>query len=698
MGSDVIRETATRRRLLAGASTTTLALFSNACDSPAPSRVTRVDDQPAEGAIGMAQSQSPLPAPLPPIREKEFIAHPYPPPDQLGGSDWQYFRETGHYVSGGFKVFFEANGGLGTLGYPITEELQEDGWTVQYFQRARLEFRPEAPAQPVQRSLLGDMLLALYPDLRKTEPFRALDASTGAGRFFQETGFVVENPILDFFQRNGGPVTFGYPISRVESGVQWFQRARLEWLTGSVQAALIGDEYTDAIGLGAARDRAQPPRLARADLARAGDMLDISLSPDGGDLVTRLPQDAQVRVAGEVSGSRGEIWYAVRLWNALDGFVPVKGLAFTPPPPKSASAGGATPWQPPQPPAQGPFPLRANGRLRLASELAAEPNGRIMGQLPRRTAITISTYATDASGRAWVQLSATPDAPAGGWVLADRFSPNAPDPLTHRVGGERLADRVTGKGMWFTYDVLRHTPVDRLIATAKANGFAFLAPQVGTSRRGYWARAEFDALLPAAHAAGLKVIPWVYPWLADVPGDLDLTLQAANHVAPTGERIDGIGVDIEENVDEEAVRDYGQLLRAAVGPETLLVAITFQPQIAAGRRTPFGALADTFNVIAPMSYWHARAIRHSYQDAYTYVADSVRLIRERTGRPDTPIAVIGQTFDWFSRNEIGPHNPSGEEIRGAMQAAKDTRALGIGFFNWFHTTPEEWDAIARFAW
>ena len=80
------------------------------------------------------------------------------------------------------------------------------------------------------------------------------------------------------------------------------------------------------------------------------------------------------------------------------------------------------------------------------------------------------------------------------------------------------------------------------------------------------------------------------------------------------------------------------------------------------------------------------------------MVESVRLIRERVGRRDVPVAILGQTFDWFSRNEIGPGNPSGDEIRGALQAARDAGALGIGFFNWFSSTPEEWDAIGAFPW
>jgi hypothetical protein len=385
----------------------------------------------------------------------------------------------------------------------------------------------------------------------------------------------------------------------------------------------------------------------------------------------------------------------LRLWNAVDGWAPSTQLAYSVAPLKPPASGSAPPpWRPPVPPAQGPFPLHAHGGIRLAVDVAAVVDGPVIGRVTADTPVNISAYATDDRTRAWVRLEPAPGAPAGGWALAERFMPATPDPLTAMAGGRPLSDRVQGTGMWFTYDTLRQTPVKHLIAAARANGMSFLAPEVGTSRRGYWAREDYDALLPAAHDAGLNVIPWVYCWLADVPGDLDLALTALLHVSPSGDRPDGVAVDLEENLQEAPNRSFGQLLRALAGPEALLIAITYQPQIASGRATPYAALAESFNVLAPMSYWHARPIVYTEQDAYDYVGESVRLVRQRIGRTDAPVAVIGQTFDWFSRNEIGGNNPSGEEMRGAMRGAKDAGALGIGFFNWFSTTPEEWDAIA----
>ena len=77
-----------------------------------------------------------------------------------------YFNQTGHYLGGGFKNYWDTQGGLALFGYPISEEIGEtsptDGkqYTVQYFERARFEFHPnEPPAYQIQLALLGSDLL-----------------------------------------------------------------------------------------------------------------------------------------------------------------------------------------------------------------------------------------------------------------------------------------------------------------------------------------------------------------------------------------------------------------------------------------------------------------------------------------------------------------------------------------------------------
>src|SRR5206468_705656 len=77
-----------------------------------------------------------------------------------------YFRETGHSLRGGFKTFWESNGGLAQDGYPITEEFQEvtpaagKTYTVQYFERNRFEWHPEFAGTPheFELGLLGQQV------------------------------------------------------------------------------------------------------------------------------------------------------------------------------------------------------------------------------------------------------------------------------------------------------------------------------------------------------------------------------------------------------------------------------------------------------------------------------------------------------------------------------------------------------------
>ncbi|HJW29857.1 MAG TPA: hypothetical protein VJ508_11530 [Saprospiraceae bacterium] len=54
-----------------------------------------------------------------------------------------YFPETGHTVAFEFLKFYNNNGGLDIFGYPIAEFTFENGYYVQYFQRAKMVWHPE---------------------------------------------------------------------------------------------------------------------------------------------------------------------------------------------------------------------------------------------------------------------------------------------------------------------------------------------------------------------------------------------------------------------------------------------------------------------------------------------------------------------------------------------------------------------------
>ena len=78
-------------------------------------------------------------------------------------SQHRYFPETGHSVHFGFLHFWETQGGLDRFGYPVSQEVVENGRTVQHFQRVRLEWIPDAPAgQQVQIANVGSEYMRAF--------------------------------------------------------------------------------------------------------------------------------------------------------------------------------------------------------------------------------------------------------------------------------------------------------------------------------------------------------------------------------------------------------------------------------------------------------------------------------------------------------------------------------------------------------
>jgi hypothetical protein len=73
-----------------------------------------------------------------------------------------YFPETGHSISGKMAEYWRSRDGIINFGYPLSEAVVEvsktDGkpYTVQYFERTRIELHPEHAGTPYE-VLLGQM-------------------------------------------------------------------------------------------------------------------------------------------------------------------------------------------------------------------------------------------------------------------------------------------------------------------------------------------------------------------------------------------------------------------------------------------------------------------------------------------------------------------------------------------------------------
>jgi spore germination protein YaaH len=174
---------------------------------------------------------------------REFDTPASPAPFVASTRDRLYFRETRHTLRGAFLTCWRANGGLARFGYPLTEEMNEtnaeDGqvYTVQYFERARLEYHPELAGTP-HEVLLGH--LGRWSMLRNgVLPPPPQPPPPTDDLYFPETGLVVRQGFRAYWEANGGLAQFGLPLTEEfdehnpEDGqtytVQYFERARFEY-------------------------------------------------------------------------------------------------------------------------------------------------------------------------------------------------------------------------------------------------------------------------------------------------------------------------------------------------------------------------------------------------------------------------------------------------------------------------------------
>jgi hypothetical protein len=192
---------------------------------------------------------------------------------------------------------------------------------VQYFERAVFEAHPEnlAPYN-VLLSLLGTIAFQQrYPRGAAGQ----IASNSPDARFFPETGKHVGCLFLDYWQKNGGLMRFGYPISeelieREADGsavrVQYFQRAVLKYNQEAIAHFDSDRGYVVATALGTERYIALHggrPQLPVATVAAnpPGECLPTPHGPSVSDQIDDPPARASVGkglvVSGTVKSSQG---------------------------------------------------------------------------------------------------------------------------------------------------------------------------------------------------------------------------------------------------------------------------------------------------------------------------------------------------------------------------------------------------------
>ncbi len=215
------------------------------------------------------------------------------------------------------------------------------------------------------------------------------------------------------------------------------------------------------------------------------------------------------------------------------------------------------------------------------------------------------------------------------------------------------------------------------------------------------AKPFVDRLIDALAARGIAVIAWTVPRTAGFD-DLARTAAAAAYRTPAGNGVTGLAVDLECGGDfmgagrdaRAALSAYLGVLRRAVGRRVLLVATVEDPLLEhlGEADVPYREIARDADVLQPMTYWRMVGAADAPPQVADAVGASVSALRRLAGRA-VPIDVGVQT------SVLSAHGaPPGPEVAAAVDAARRAGALGVAFYDWTGTGPDQWDAVARASW
>jgi hypothetical protein len=302
--------------------------------------------------------------------------------------------------------------------------------------------------------------------------------------------------------------------------------------------------------------------------------------------------------------------------------------------------------------------------------------------VPRGQRALASPAFDSASVEASVDPPAVSPVPtAAGPVAGPEVQPvNVPLPLKPTVP--------VGKGMWVhVLDRVTRGNVQAMVNHAVEYGVTHVYVRLGSSKKGFYAQRDLDALLPLAHKAGVKVIGWDYPYLQDPIADAERATGEIAYTTADGHQIDGFAADIETpsegtNLTVDGARAYGSRLRELAGPQVLLIAAVPRPD--ARRWYPYDVVTEHFDAIAPMVYWVNR-------DPGADVAGAIATLAP-LGKPVLP---VGQAYDPGIDGSHAWPAPSTADLHRFMRTAGDLGVASYSFWSWDTANADQWRAIAE---
>jgi hypothetical protein len=271
-------------------------------------------------------------------------------------------------------------------------------------------------------------------------------------------------------------------------------------------------------------------------------------------------------------------------------------------------------------------------------------------------------------------------------VVGRACTPAVATPTVRREAARCL---MAGQGMWiYEFDRVEGGDPWKIVKRMQRMHISYVLIRAGSSRMGFYAQRHLDALLPVAHAAGLKVLVWDFPYLFAPRADAKRAAQELAYTTPGGHRPDGIVPDIEEpaqgvNLTRERAALYAKELRRRTGGRAVLIATTPRPTPTRVANYPYAELAPHFDGFAPMVYW-----------GYEEPGGAVRRSIQRLAKYRLPVIPVGQSYDM--RPEGGPGHPSASATRRFMLQAYRFGAPGVSFWSWQHATEFNWRIVRDF--
>jgi hypothetical protein len=250
-------------------------------------------------------------------------------------------------------------------------------------------------------------------------------------------------------------------------------------------------------------------------------------------------------------------------------------------------------------------------------------------------------------------------------------------------GPEGLAD---GGGIWVNMWNYPQSDFEKYCQDLHARGIRNVFIQTSRSNTDAIVHPELlGQLIDACHLYKIRILAWSFAELSNPASDADKMIAAARFTSPKGQHVDALACNLEKNLDQAPVESYSKRIRDAVGPSFPMIAVVYSPLNLAPQvaHIPWKTLDRYFDVLAPMNYWNSK---YKKLDPYDYTISTIQAIREKVGRPDVEIHVIG--------DGMGTHADS---INQFFKACQDAEATTASLYPNFKMTAEQMECISHYS-